>query len=86
MELKHKRTVEILRKRAWVARMNVKARHYQLIRKFCLTFVGRPKFVELIKNLNTKLSYVNGLLKVYINYYLEILEQIRIGCVGSNGT
>ena len=67
MELKHKRTVEILRKRAWVARMNVKARHRkessQLIRKFCLTFVGRPKFVELIKKFKYKVIICQRFIK-----------------------
>lgn len=67
MEVKHKRTVAILRKRAWIAKMNVKARHRKqssaLIRKFCLAFVGRPKFVEMVKKFKYKVIICQRFIK-----------------------
>ena len=59
MTAKHEKTVEILKKRAWVARMNVAARHRtsaaKLLRGFCKDYVGKSKFVELIRKFKYKM-------------------------------
>ena len=80
MEMKHKRTVEILRKRAWIAKMNVKARHRKrdslLVKKFCLTFVGRPKFVELIKKFKYKVVICQRFIKNIISVKRSMITAI----------
>ena len=80
MEMKHKRTIEILRKRAWIAKMNVKARHRKrdslLIKKFCLTFVGRPKFVELIKKFKYKVVICQRFIKNIISVKRSMISAI----------
>lgn len=59
MTAKHEKTVEILKKRAWIARMNVAARHRtsaaKLLREFCQQYVGKSKFVELIRKFKYKM-------------------------------
>ena len=65
MEMKHKRTVEILRKRAWIAKMNVKARHRKrdspLVKKFCLTSSRAAEVCRVDQEvLNTRLRFAKG--------------------------
>ena len=53
MEAKHARTFQLLRERAWVARMNVRCRQRSrealVVRRFCLLFADRSRFAQTIK-------------------------------------
>ena len=60
--------------------MNVKARHRKrdslLVKKFCLTFVGRPKFVELIKKFKYKVVICQRFIKNIISVKRSMITAI----------